>query len=553
MILEYSLDYRSSSLVYEKIFLKTLKSLSLNGKIIKNHFQLNLYVAAETIEELETFATLFTKNLPHSIFLYDTKAQIIDTMPKEEGYILPKMEKSLLSFCPSCLHNVMNEEGRDYYNIFKECEVCGYGVVGENRSYKKEFQNIVNRIKEGEVVELNTFYQKYFIGIPNKICNSLKFDIITYDLATIEKYTNAKEYELSALGSFEKPFLKLKKSMKFIMDFEDIEAELIRFKLPDDFIFHLLMEELHKVDIDAIFITEEQIDVKNKLILVEPKEVLEPIEIVASEKNIAIINGKKGLPKLSISEQKFDDYNFRLFHSVIEEHQLDNENIVGINLSKKYANNILVYGKKYGTIEYLSLNFKFESINDIFNQIKSTNETGEKIVKNFKNKFEEHYEKISKITFDKHELNIYQLWGVISIILEFSDSKNLFQAANVLEESAMSFLGNKGPRIDYKLENINGKVYLDPLMTIRTAMSFKLADVDQMTLCYGVVESFCEFLANELDEIKQSMDTTAVTVAGSLLENSNLFAKINKEISVNHNIYFNNELAVESFQSIETL
>jgi hypothetical protein len=543
MILEFSLDYRSSSLVYEKIFLRTLKSLSLNGKIVKKHFLLKFYVEADAPESLEEFATLFSNELPHSIFLHKSEASIVDEMP-QESYALPEREKPSLSFCPKCLKEVMDSEHENYYNIFTECEVCGYGVEGINRSYKNEFEKTANTIKEGKVVELNTFYGKYFVGLPDKICNSIKFDIIVYDLATVEKYANVEKNEIVALGALEKPFVKLKKRVKFTMDFEEIDADLIRFKLSDDFVFHLLMEELHKIGVDVIFITKEEIQSQDSLLLVNPKEELEPIEVVVSENDIAIVDGEKGLPAFPVSAKSVNPY-IGSFYSVIKEHKLKDENIAGINLSKKYSNNILVHGKKYGTVEYLSFNFNFDSMKDIFDQIAGTNETGEKIVQNYKKTYPDHFDKISEIVFDDREFNIYKLWGVIAIVLDFAKTDNPLDAAKILEESAMSFLGTKGPRIDYKLLNLNSKVHLDPLMTIRTAMSFKLAGVDQLTLCYGVIESFLEFITNELDEIKQNMDITAVTATGSLLGNKHLFSKMSREISVNHNIYFNNELPVD--------
>ena len=543
MILAFKLDHRSSSLVYEKIFLKTLRELSLEGKIVKEHFLLKLYVEAETAEKLEEFATKLSQSLPHSLFLHATEASIIEEMPKE-SYRLPEEEKLPLPFCPKCLSEVMDSEHENYYNIFTECEACGYVMDGENRSYKVEFEKTANLIKEGKVVELNTFYGKYFVGLPSRVCNDISFDIVAYDLAAIEKYTNIEQYEIAALGAFEKPLVKLKKRVSFTMDFEEVEADLIRFKIADDLILHLLMEELHKIGIDVLFITNDKIKTRESLLLVEPKEELEPIEVVVSENDIAIVSGEKGLPSFTMNNETVTPW-VGSFYSVIKEHQLQDENIAGVNLSKEYKNNILVYGKKYGLVEYLSFHFEFDSMQDIFEQIVATNETGKKIVQNYKKTFPEHFDKIYDIVFEDKEFNIYKLWGVVAIVLDFAKTDDPLEAANVLEESALSFLGTKGPRIDYKLLNIEGKVHLDPLMTIRTAMSFKLAGIDQLTLCYGVMESFLEFIANELDEIKQSMDITAVTVTGSLLGNKHLFSKMSREIAVNHRIYFNNELPVD--------
>jgi len=543
MILEYRLDYRSSSLVYEKIFLKALKKFSLNGKVIKDSFLLKLYVQADDDSELKDFATYFSKILPHSIFLYNTEANIVDKMP-DDSFLIQNDNKLSLPFCLECLKSITDVNHKDYYNIFKECDVCGYGLAGEERSYKNEFEKVAQDIKNGDIVEINTFYGNYFVGTPSKVCNDISFDIVAYDLATIQKYTNVKESEILALGAFEKPLIKLKKKIQFTLDFESVEADIMRFKLSDDFVLYLLMQELHKVGIDIIFITKDRLKSSNKLLLVDLKKELEPIEVVASKNKVAIVLGEKGLPSFSLDPSTVDPLSGSFF-SVIKEHKLNDANIAGVCLSKKDKNAILVYGKKYGVVEYLSLNFKFSSMNDIFNQISSTDETGIKIVKNYKNKFPEHFERLSKIVFDDKDFNIFKLWGVVAIVLNFTQSDDPVEAAKVLEENALSFLGDKGPRIDYKLLNKESNAYLDPLMTIRTAMSFHLAGIDRLMLSYGVLESFVEFLANELDELKNSMDITATTITGSLLENRTIFFKINNDISINHKIYFNNQLPVD--------
>lgn len=543
MILEFSFENRSSSLTYEKLFLEALKEHNLTGNIRRDGFSLKLYVQAQNSEIIELFISDFTSFLPHSIFLYESNAQIVEEMPSD-AYVLPKIQKLSHSFCPKCLREVMDSESANYYNIFTQCSACGYGLRGNNRSYKQEFEKIAIDIQAGKKIKINTFYGTYFIGIPDEICNTVPFDIVAYDLITIQKYANVEEYEINALGSFEKPLIRLKKKIKFTTTYEEVEADLLRFKLPDDFILHLLMQELHTRGVDVIFITKEKIVIQKELILLRPEEDLEPIEVVASQKAVAIVCGEKGLAEFSMHSESVVP-QVGSFYSVIKEHNLSDENIVGINLSKEYKNNILVYGKKYGLVEYLSLNFEFDSMEDIFKRIVSADENGVKIVQNYKNSCPQHFEKISRIVFKDKNFNIYKLWGIVAIVLNFAKTDNPREAAKILEDNALMFLGTKGPRIDYKLFSLDKKVYLDPLMTIRTAMSFQLAGVDQLTLCYGVIESFTEFIANELDDIKQNMSTTAVVVTGSLLGNRHLFSKMSREISVNHPIYFNNELPID--------
>lgn len=544
MILEFSFNYLSSSLIYEKIILNTLELFSLESKIVKEGDNLFLYVKSDDSDELESFANRLSLELPHSIFLYNTDVKVVDEMPQESS-VLPQSEKFPMAFCPKCLNEVMDESNENYYNVFHECEVCGYDTHGEKKSYKDDFVNIAKSISDGLVAEVNTFYSKYFVGKLGKNCGGSDFDIISYDLATIAHYTNTTNSEMAALGAIEKPFVKLKTNIKFKMDFEDIADELIRFKLSDDFVLHLLLGELNKLGINLIFITKEKLSFDVKFDLVEYKKELEPIEVVVGDNHIAIVRGEKGLPYQNLASSDDLIPHIGAFFSVIKEHFLFDKTVAGVNISKEYHNNILVYSKKFGTINYLSFWFKFDSIKDVFDSIISSNEGGEKLVENFKNKFPEHFEAISTITFNEKEFNVYKLWGIVSIVLGYSKETNLFKAAKVLEESASSFLGTKGPRIDYKLKRVDSKVYLDPLMTIRTAISFKLAGVDRLTLSYGVIESFVEFISSQLDDIKEEMKSDAVVITGSLLQNRHLFSKLSKEVSINHNLYFNKELPVD--------
>ncbi len=543
MILEFSFHYTSSSLVYEKIMLRLLKSSSLNGKLTREADELCLYVESESPDELEIFANTLGSNLPHSIFLDTTDAKLVEEMPLI-SYELPPRVKQEMPFCPQCLAEVMDEVNENYYNIFHECEVCGYGLEGEKKSYKEIVQKAAQSIKDSLVLEVDTFYGKYYLSQMNENAKEIDFDVLSYDLATIQKYTNVTKSEIVALGAIEKPLIRLKTNIAFKKDFEDIENELLRFKLADDLLLHFLMQELHLLGINAICMTKSKLPASETLSLVEFKEDLEAIECVVSDNCIAILSGEKGLPFKNLSNEKVIPH-IGAFFSVIKEHKLMDNTVVGVNLSKEYHNNILVYAKKFGTVEYLSFAFKFNSMKEVFDAISQTNETGEKLISNYKKKYAEHFDEISTIVFDEDVFNVHKLWGIVSIVLGFTKSANLREAGEILEDKAASFLGTKGPRIDYKLKSVDSKVFLDPLMTIRTAMSFRLAEVDQLTLSYGVVESFVEFISNQLDDIKDQMKSDSVAVTGSLLGNRHLFSKLNTEVSINHDMYFNKELPVD--------
>jgi len=409
--------------------------------------------------------------------------------------------------CPICLAKI-----KESYNIFTECNICGYGLNREIRESEDEIKKSAKEIRDGKIIEINTFYGTYRIGKPSSIINNRDFTILAYDLATIKRYAHIEDYELNALASIEKPTIRVKKSMKFTIDYEDIEDELIKFRLADDAILYLLMEELHTLGEDTIFISKDSINSDNSLSLIEPQKELEPLEIVTSKSDIYIISGERGLSKIE------------------EDLSLTYQNIAILNLDRDMSS-ILVQGNRFGTIEYLSFNCQFSSIEDIFFQISDSNEEGRRLVENYKNKFPQTYSKVAKISFEDSRFSIYRLWGVIAIILDFVDTKEPLVGAKKIEDSAVKFLGDRGPRVDYRLIRDDKRPNFAPLMTIRTAISFKLAGVDKLGLSYGVIESFLELISNEIDDLKATMGVEAILVKGSLLSNRRVFSKISDELS----------------------
>jgi hypothetical protein len=56
------------------------------------------------------------------------------------------------------------------------------------------------------------------------------------------------------------------------------------------------------------------------------------------------------------------------------------------------------------------------------------------------------------------------------------------------------------------------------LWAIRTAISFKLAGVDDNLICYGVIESFAEFLNNLYEETNKDTELNGAILVGDLYE-----------------------------------
>jgi len=560
MILEFSFTNLSTSLVLEKILLKILNEHKLEGKLAKKDDKLSLFTISDSADKLEAFANALSSEIPHSIFLKGSDVKVVDSITEDE-YKLIETEKRVMPYCPKCLKEVTDKDNKNYYNPFHSCEVCGYGIkkqpitlknfakivtANSSEEYKSLFEKVAALIKNGAVIKIKTFYGEYFIGkIDEKNTKDMDFDIICTDLASVEKYTAADKSEILAIAAIEKPFLKLKTNHNFKSIFPFIQKEGFRFKLADDLMLYLISYELSAIDENLFFITKNHKETKIELTYEEDIKTIEPLECVAIDDKVVILKGDRSiLPPVAQSHNEIEPCH-KAFFSIIGEYNLFDKSICGAYLSKNHPDKIMLYSKKFGLVNYLSFEFDFDSIEEIYEKISATDETGKKLVKNYKDNFEDIYKETSKIKLKGQCLNVYRLWGIVSLILGYTNESDLKKAARVIEDNAFNFLGKKGPLVDYKLKKVDSKVYLDPLRTIRSAMSYRLADVDPKILSFGVIESFAEFISNRLDEAKKEMQLEAVTANGSLLEIKLLIDKLNKNITKNHTLLFNKELPVD--------
>jgi len=544
MILAYELDLRTDAGVYERIFLRTLKQNGLDGKIVREHFALKMYVEAEDAQTLERFADTLTANLPHSIYLHATDVSVIETMPETEGYIPPSPStQRMIPFCPQCAGRVLDPNDPHWYDAHMQCEACGYGVyTGTPHNDRDAIMEAVMTIHGGGIVELNTHYGTLYLGQLSSARQDTSYDILVHDLAVLAECAYIQEHDVMALGAIEKPMVRLRTLPDFGATLPWDERRLVRFRLPDDMVLYLLMEELHHLGIDRVFVTATVQSDAVPCRIVDPIRQAEPIEAVVSAHHVAIVQGDKGLyPPEPLREPM---PIIGAFQSVIREHRLRGDNIAGIHIDRREGAHILVYGRRYGTVKYLAFEDEAAGMASLFRRIVESDESGKRLMENFRRTHPERFNQLLGIAFDHPRLDLYRLWGVLALVVGLSDDPDLERSAQIFEEHAQLFDGIRGPRIDYRIDNTAGEAHFDPLMTIRTAISFILAGVEADEIAYGAMESFCEFVANEMDQVAQSMGTEGIALSGSLLTNGRLFAKITEDLSLNHTVYLNNQLPV---------
>ncbi len=598
MILEYKFDYLSTSLSLERLLLKELKISGLSGNLYRKDDEILLYVEADE-KELEEFSNVLSRFIPHSLFLKGVEVNAVDKIPLLDSK-LPNFPRRQMSFCPRC-----QQETLESHNPFKKCEGCGYNVqesVLKLKNFAKEivgdnkviFKELVKVIKNGGKVKIKTFNGYKKISLPSeKNFKSLKgdFEILCADLQGVDELFALTKSQILALGSFEKPILELAIDAKVLKRYPFFSVlGFVRVRLSDDLLLELLMHSLKEVGVNEVLLEEAndieqlniELDFDSEILPLEPLEVL-----TLSDGDIVLKKGERGLlPKADKIEAKttikaFSDNfvainyeneivvykkdkelpdcknTFALdgsalgyeaahgaFYSVINEHRLYEQTSCGIYLSKEHSDRVMVYSKRFGLVDYLQFDMKFPSTKEeLFEMLSQGDENSKKLVSNYKAKFPSFCK--GDMVFDQKMGDIYKLWGAASLLLGYEKSGDVKKAAKILTGYAHRFKGKKGPRIDYKLIQTDNKPKLDGLKMLKTAMSFRLAGIDEMTLSFGVVESFAEFISNIVDDISRDYDIDKVCFNGSLFELSNFLDKFYIITNKNYETITNKEFILD--------
>ena len=225
--------------------------------------------------------------------------------------------------------------------------------------------------------------------------------------------------------------------------------------------------------------------------------------------------------------------------TVLAENGLFDKSIVNFYMSTKDDDGISYYSFKIdGLVDSVKTFTNPSSVEEFFEAV-FKDEKGQKLLENYKNRFEEDYNKALQTDISIYSSkSFYNYWQIAKVILGFENS--------ILENAKESFL-EKGPRIDYKVFE-NKKLFnreFDYFSLIRSAMSFKLAGVDEKTISLGFVESLAHFIASEIDTISGFYDVDGVSLCGDMFQEDIFYNLVEKSITRNFKRYYNKEFVIQ--------
>ncbi|NHA22024.1 protein hydE [Helicobacter pylori] len=308
--------------------------------------------------------------------------------------------------------------------------------------------------------------------------------VIFSDLSSVLSCTKLPLEDAKYLASLEKPSIKapLKSVFKDTFKNDEIIAQL-----PYDPILNLLCHILQDEGIEFVFMHESrscEALLHYEALFKTPKRLITPAKNFVLENHLSTLPFKDELEFLSATP-----------------------NSIVLYFSFKRPTRLLLHAN--GSLKtLLSVSFDF---NQIFNLLKQ-DEKASRMLKNYATKFPDFYARIVELS--KYQLggtNLLDFFRILGFVLGYSED---FCVQSVIP-LAKECLRPKGPRIDYKiLKDDSFKMALNFSKIMHSAMSFRLAGVENEILSLGILDSLAEFLGNFIWDNAQNFSVQEVTIAG---------------------------------------
>ncbi|GAA7113392.1 hydrogenase biosynthesis protein HydE [Helicobacter pylori] len=308
--------------------------------------------------------------------------------------------------------------------------------------------------------------------------------VIFSDLSSVLTCTKLPLEDAKYLASLEKPSIKapLKSVFKDTFKNDEIIAQL-----PYDPILNLLCHILQDEGIEFVFMHESrscEALLHYEALFKTPKRLITPSKKLVLENHLSTFPFKDELEFLSATP-----------------------NSIVLYFSFKRPTRLLLHAN--GSLKtLLSVSFDF---NQIFNLLKQ-DEKASRMLQNYANKFPDFYARIVELSkYNLGGANVLDFFQILGFVLGYSED---FCAQSVIS-LAKECLRPKGPRIDYKiLKDDSLKMALNFSKIMHSAMSFRLAGVENEILSLGILDSLAEFLGNFIWDNAQNFSVQEVTIAG---------------------------------------
>lgn len=493
----------------------------------ENHGRFILKVSGSK-EELTSLSDALS-TLPVSLFFCFEKVELLDEKetiePRLDSVFPPFLFESQRPLQSFTLSQTLDEQTRFPYNghLFLD----GVDILGDDDAKEGvialSFRALAQKLIEGEELYFQTLYGAKILSLRPQN----REWILPLDLASLELLFRASKAQASALASWEKPVLFLPPKQLLADELESTHTQKLSLHapivvtfgeavvLPYDHALQILALCLKEQGIDALYLrscafNEAEAREQYPNAFIAPLITKSPLLLTVTDNStFFVLSKERSMLAYPSYARLLADNGDTLPRDCVCVHLSYDLPTVGAILQQGRLKKVL--------------HIAFPLRAGMWLQDIMRDETGAKLLQNFKKA----YPQTENLLFDEsmHKIhlasthqsnNIFDILGIVYQLL-YDETADLASAKARMLAFAEGFLGQNGPRIDFKLAASENGVQLTHLSILRSAMSFRLAGVDEQTLAFGILESLAEFFSNFIRDLCENFVLHSAIVSGSML------------------------------------
>lgn len=484
VLLEFDFDYVSENDFFE--YLVHFYAQTFVYQVEKSPFKLKLSLEANE-EQMREFCDKL-ENMPNSVFLRGFKVKTIENKSIQPRNLSKNFAKK--DFLTNLNLKAYQEKGQlceNEWGIFVQNELSF-----DNKTFQSLDKTNFNTLLNESLAKFKAF-QSVFVkdecGIYEVKLMNEKFSgdfAMPTDIKAIKTAFVCTNENLKLLASLEKPLVKLRFSALFRQN-HALKINEFKLKLPHNLFFFALALKLFEENFHFLSFTRlekfsdefEVFECDKKLIVLRGFEYINQ-----RAKELILSKDDKNIARISYLLSRFDKAALLL------------------ELSQSY-DDILLINKETNLLKlHLPRNASqlYEAL--------CADELGKKLFENYQKKFP-----LLEGEFEVKN-NFFSLFGLIGQMLKL-DNNTQKAAKRLLELSDKSKMP-RGVKIDFKLNTQNKE--FDYAKTLRSVMSFLLANVDAENIAFSAVESLVYFLRDFYDDLRLKGQAKIAIISGSLFE-----------------------------------
>jgi hypothetical protein len=548
----YSLDYCSSNSYYRHVIYTLMQQCGICGEVLQTRDKIFLFLD-DSKKNIEALFALFATDLPLSIFM--GSHQIEEEVCKQNLAILPQptSEENISFLTPSLIRVLCDPNSSRYFLPCVNSEMYCFSDGHCSDHLRDAMIRLWQALQEGKRVGFKYSNRMWVFtlcragrhhALTQKGVDSVLFVIDPYALESLFQIT---EREMHVVNAMERPRVRLFfHSHANYQDFSDVPSMQVR--MPFDPMTVLWAKIGLEHQIPYLYMdTLPQCDLFLSCPTMHDGTIMKDCEVMVLSDRTLIVRcaSQDYLQQDAVydsTQELQEDQKACLL--VRMEQGIDDMPSAGVYLSLGSRHSCfsvcLVDSIPKPLVIFDSLPASFQ---EIFDVLESMDDSSVRLVKRVKRAYPQTFRRLQ--TFQLNHPETLEGFLIVCGMCMGYDSVPMDRMYLTLMAEAHMFAHEGSVKLDMRLLPRGDRFVFDWKKTVRSVLSFRLANVPKEVLAYAIFESLSDFIGDNLHDICKKLNTPYAVLCGDFFGNRLVAKRLLKHATHLYTPLFNRQFPMD--------